>query len=37
LRDIGTGAILDLLSGPAVDAAGALEDAVMNDRHHSLP
>jgi hypothetical protein len=25
------------LSGPAVDAAGALEDAVMNDRHHSLP
>jgi len=36
LRDIGTGAILDLLSGPAVDAAGALEGAVTNDRHYSL-
>ena len=36
LRDIGMGAILDLLRGPAIDAAGALEDAVTNDRHHSL-
>ena len=36
-RDTGTGAILVLLSGAAVDAAGALDDAVTNDRHHSLP
>ena len=36
-RDTRTGAILVLLSGAAVDAAGVLEDAVTNDRHHALP
>src|SRR5258707_3051909 len=33
---LAAGAILVLLSGAAVDAAGALENAVTNDRHHSL-